>query len=95
MPIAVAYGEVHSLCDTSCEGDLSPEEVLLYERAAIDFHLQHAEPLILEWHPELTNPGNPEWWAVLTGVLDHLRQKGDRVRTVTAVELVDHYVGRP
>jgi hypothetical protein len=89
MPIRVAYGEVGSLCDTSACGDLSDAEFLRYVQAAIDFHSRTREPLILEWHPELTNPDDTEgWWDTFLGVLDHLQAQGDTVEFVTALDLV-------
>lgn len=95
MPIMVSRGELGSMCDTSACNRMTADELLRYERAAIDFHLRHEEPLILEWHPSLTHPGNRDgWWDAFLGVLDHLESKGDAIRWVTAGELVDRYGSR-
>jgi len=92
MPIIVSEGEVGSMSDSSACNRMSAEELLAYVQAASDFHLLHGKPLILEWHPSLTHPDDPDgWWDAFLGVLDHLQAKGDRIRFVTARELVDRY----
>lgn len=96
MPIMVSNGELGSMCDTSACNRMSASELLRYERAAINFHLRHGEPLIIEWHPELTHPDNDEgWWDTFLGVLAHLDEKGGAVRFVTAEELVERYAYAP
>lgn len=93
MPIRVHYGEVGSLCDTSSCGDMTAEEFERYVQTAIDFHLRHREPLIIEWHPDLTNPDDPDgWWDAFLGVADRLEAEGEEVEFVTALELVERYV---
>jgi len=93
MPIRCAYGESGSLCDTSARGDLSPDELKQYMFAAIDHFIKLGEPLILEWHPSLTNPEDTEgWWDTFIAVLDHLESKGDKIKFVTAEEIVDYYL---
>lgn len=92
MPIRCAYGESGSLCDTSAKGDLSPEQLREYMCAAIDNNIKLGEPLMLEWHPGLTNPDDTEgWWATFIAVLDYLETKGDNIKFVTAEEIVDYY----
>ncbi|MBZ0119580.1 MAG: hypothetical protein K8H88_21495 [Sandaracinaceae bacterium] len=92
MPIMVSSGDVGSMCDTSACSRMSAAELLQYERAAIDHHVRLGEPLILEWHPSLTNPSNPDgWWQTFLGVLDHLASHGDRIEYVTATSLVERH----
>ena len=89
MPIRVAFGNVGSLCDTSASGDLSPEQFFRYVQAALRSHLTHRGPLILEWHPSLTHPGNAEgWWPAFISTLEALEAHRADVEYVTAVELV-------
>ena len=93
MPIRCAYGLNGSLCDTSAEGILSADELRQYMCAAIDHNIKLGEPLILEWHPKLTNPEDTEgWWECFIAVLDYLETKGTNVKLVTAEEIVDHYL---
>ena len=93
MPIRCAYGESGSMCDTSASGDLSPEELKQYMFAAIDNNIKLGEPLILEWHPSLTNPEDTEgWWDTFIAVLDYLKSKGNKIEFVTAQEIVEYYL---
>jgi peptidoglycan/xylan/chitin deacetylase (PgdA/CDA1 family) len=92
MPIVVYFGETSSMCDNACEDMMTPEELLAYEKKAIDVHLRTGEPLIFEWHPETTNPDNEtDWWGAFTGLLDHVESLGDRVELVTARDLVERH----
>ena len=93
MPIRCAFGESGSLCDTSSRGKLSPDQLRLYMCAAIDNNIKIDEPLILEWHPEITYPGDPEgWWDTFIAVLDYLENKGDAVQFVTANQILEKYL---
>lgn len=93
MPIRCAYGENGSLCDTSARGKLSPDELRQYMFAAIDNNITLGEPLLLEWHPNITFPGDPEgWWEAFIAVLDYLESKGDQIKFVTAKEIIDYYL---
>lgn len=92
MPIVVYYGETSSMCDNACEDMMTPEDLLAYERKALDFHLATREPLIFEWHPGTTHPGDEVgWWGAFTGLLDHLQMLGDQVEFVTARQLVERH----
>ena len=92
MPITVYFGRVCSLCDVSSGGDLRPQDLLEHQKAAIDQNLMLGEPLILEWHPSLTYPDQPDgWWSNFTDVLDYLASKGDQIRYVTAEEITELY----
>jgi len=92
MPIVVYYGETSSMCDNACEDMMTPQDLLAYEKKAIAFHLLTGEPLIFEWHPGTTYPGDEVgWWGAFTGLLDHLETLGDRVEFVTARKLVERY----
>lgn len=92
MPIVVYYGQTSSMCDNACQNMMTPDELLAYEKRAIDFHLRTGEPLIFEWHPGTTYPGDATgWWGAFTGLLDQLQTLGSRVRFVTADELVHEY----
>lgn len=91
MPLAVFYGETSSLCDTATCGELSPAQLLTHQEAAIDHNLALGEPLVSEWHPELTNPGNSGYWATFLGVLDHIESKGDRAIVTTAEAITQRY----
>jgi hypothetical protein len=85
MPLAVYFGETSSLCDTATASKLSPEQLLTYERASIDHHLRLGEPLLLEWHPELTHPGNAACWSTFLGTLDYMQSKGAQDTTADAI----------
>ncbi len=92
MPIVVYYGETSSMCDNACQDMMTPDELLAYEKQAIDFHVRTGEPLIFEWHPGTTYPGDAAgWWGAFTGLLDQLQTLGSRVRFVTASQLVHEY----
>ncbi len=94
MPIRCAYGETGSLCDTSSKsGGLTPEELRQYMFAAIDNNIKLGEPLLLEWHPIITNPDDTEgWWDTFVAVIDYLEGKGNQVRFVTAHDIVNMYL---
>lgn len=92
MPLLVAHGEVASLCDIASAGLLLPQDLLAYETAAIDAHLKTREPLVLEWHPQLTWLGSDAgWWNAFLGVLDYLEAQGRDVEFVTAEQLVQRH----
>lgn len=91
MPLAVYYGVSSSLCDTATAGDLTSAQLLTYEKASIDHNLKLGEPLVSEWHPELTHPGNEPCWSTFVGTLDYLESKGSRARAVTAQAIVERY----
>lgn len=70
MPIVVYFGETSSMCDNACEDMMTPEQLLAYERVAIDHHLRTDEPLIFEWHPGTTHPDDEAgWWDAFTGLI--------------------------
>jgi hypothetical protein len=91
MPLAVYYGETSSLCDTATAGSLTPEQLLTYEKASLDHNLRLQEPLVIEWHPELTHPGNDACWGTFVGTLDYMQSKGSRIRAATAKAIVERY----
>ncbi len=92
MPIVVYYGQTSSMCDNACQSMMTPDELLTYEKKAIDMHLRTGEPLIFEWHPGTTYPGDATgWWGAFTGLLDELENRGSAVRFVTARQLVEKY----
>ena len=92
MPIVVYYGETLSMCDNACQDMMTPDELLEYEKKAIDIHLKTGEPLIFEWHPGTTYPGDETgWWGAFTGLVDELQNRGSAVRFVTARQLVEQY----
>jgi hypothetical protein len=94
MPVVVYYGQVTSMCDNACRNMMTPDDLLKYEKRAIDMHLRTGEPLIFEWHPSTTYPGDDDgWWGAFTGLLDHLESLGGRVKFVTARDLVERYAG--
>jgi hypothetical protein len=92
MPVTVYFGRVCSLCDVSSGGELRPQDLLEHQKAAFEQNLALGEPLILEWHPSLTYPDQPDgWWSNFTDALDYLESKGERVRFVTAEEIAERY----
>lgn len=92
MPIVVYYGETSSMCDNACEDMMDPGDLLAYEKKALSFHLKTDEPLIFEWHPGTTYPGDEAgWWDAFTGLLDHLESLGNRIEFVTAKQLVERH----
>mgnify|MGYP006345411023 FL=1 len=92
MPIVVYYGEAGSMCDNSCQKMMTPDDLQVYEKYAIDVHLRTGEPLVFEWHPGTTHPGDATgWWGAFTGLLDELQSQGGRVQFVTAHQLVEKY----
>lgn len=91
MPLAVYYGETSSLCDTAVSGEITPAELLLHEKAAIDHNLALGEPLVSEWHPEMTQPAASPCWSTFLGTLDHIQSKGDRAVVTTAKAIVELY----
>ena len=92
MPIVVYYGETSSMCDNACQDMMTPSELLAYEKRALDIHLRTGEPLIFEWHPGTTYPGDQTgWWGAFTGLLDELEAQGSHVQFVTARQLVARY----
>lgn len=94
MPIRCAFGESGSLCDTSARGELTAEQFTQYVYAAINNNIKLSEPLILEWHPAVTYPGDPEgWWQSFIDILDYLETLDVDVEYVTAIELIDRYIG--
>jgi hypothetical protein len=94
MPIRCAFGESGSLCDTSARGKLTADQFTQYIYATIDNNIKLSEPLILEWHPAVTYPGDSEgWWQAFIDILDYLETLDADVEYVTAIELVDRYAG--
>jgi hypothetical protein len=92
MPIVGYYGETSSMCDNACRSMMTPDDLLAYEKQAFDFHQRTGEPLIFEWHPGTTYPGDETgWWGAFTGLLDHLESQGSQVEFVTARQLVERY----
>jgi peptidoglycan/xylan/chitin deacetylase (PgdA/CDA1 family) len=91
MPLAVFYGETASLCDTATAGKLTSAELLGYEKASIDSHIKLGEPLVLEWHPEVTHPGSEACWSTFVGTLDYIESKGASVKVVTAESIVQRH----
>lgn len=89
MPLAVYYGSVSSLCDTATEEDLTPQELLLHQRAAISRAIGLGQPVLLEWHPELTRPDEPRgWWGNFTGALDYIVSRRSELRVIRAEDIV-------
>jgi hypothetical protein len=95
MPLAVYFGQTSSLCDTATSGELTPGQLRLHQEAAIDHNLALGEPLVLEWHPQLTHPGEPGWWGIFVSSLDYIHAKGDRAVATTAEAIVDKYPTAP
>lgn len=95
MPIRCAFGESGSLCDASARGKLTAEQFTQYICATINNNIKLNEPLILEWHPAVTYPGDSEgWWQSFIDILDYIETLDADVEYVTAIELIDRYLSK-